>query len=280
VSTVLASGARGRARLKVRRWTDAVTAPLADAGDIVRFGGKVIWSAVRHPFGYWGEVRNQLFDALRLCWFPLIISSTAFGLGVVGIQAGNLLALLGVPERLGSLMVVGSVREFGPWIDAMIVAGVVGTAMTADLGARRTREEIDAMEVLGVDPIRTLVVPRVIAMVIITALMDMVSLACGVVGGYIGAVPFHGADSTSFFALFFANSTTTDIWATVAKTALFGLIIGVVCSYKGYRAAGGPVGVGRAVNQGVVIAFASTWIFNAVFTAVLLGLNPDMQAFK
>ncbi|GAB3385635.1 MlaE family ABC transporter permease [Amycolatopsis echigonensis] len=265
---------------RARRAADLVAAPLADAGEIVRFGGQVIWSAVRHPVGYWGEVRAQVFDALRLCWFPLIISSTAFGLGVVGIQAGNLLALLGVPERLGSLMVVGSVREFGPWIDAMIVAGVVGTAMTADLGARRTREEIDAMEVLGVDPIRTLIVPRVVAMVIVTALMDMVSLACGVVGGYIGAVPFHGADATSFFSLFFANSTTTDIWATVAKTALFGLIIGIVCSFKGYRAAGGPVGVGRAVNQGVVIAFASTWIFNAVFTAILLGLNPDMQAFK
>ncbi|WP_231644891.1 MULTISPECIES: MlaE family ABC transporter permease [Sciscionella] len=271
----------GRRRaLRIRKALDAVAAPLADAGDIVRFGAKVLWSAARHPVGYWGEVRNQLFDALKLCWFPLFLSSTAFGLGVVGIQAGNLLALLGVPERLGSLMVVGSVREFGPWIDAMIVAGVVGTALTADLGARRTREEIDAMEVLGVDAIRTLVVPRVVAMVIVTALMDLLSLACGVIGGYVGAVPLHGADAASFFSLFFANSTTTDIWATVAKTALFGLIIGVVCSYKGYRAAGGPVGVGRAVNQGVVIAFASTWIFNAVFTAILLGLNPGMQAFK
>ena len=136
------------------------------------------------------------------------------------------------------------------------------------------------MEVLGVDPIRTLIVPRVVAMAIVTGLMDMLSLACGTIGGYIGAVPLHGADPANFFALFFANSTTTDVWATVAKTALFGLIIGIVCSYKGFRAAGGPVGVGRAVNQSVVIAFATTWIFNAVFTAILLGLNPDMQAFK
>lgn len=279
-SAEAASGTNGRVRGAVGRWSEVAAIPFSDAGEIVRFGAKVLWSAMRHPVGYWGEVRNQLFEAVRLCWFPLVISSTAFGLGVVGIQAGNLLALLGVPERLGSLMVVGCVREFGPWIDGMIVAGVVGTAMTADLGARRTREEIDAMEVLGVDPLRTLVIPRVVAMIIVTALMNMLSLACGVIGGYIGSVSMHGADAAAFFQLFFANSTTTDIWATVAKTAFFGLIIGVVCSYKGFRASGGPVGVGRAVNQAVVIAFASVWIFNAVFTAVLLGLNPDMQAFK
>lgn len=136
------------------------------------------------------------------------------------------------------------------------------------------------MEVLGIDPVRTLIVPRVIAMIIVTALMDAVALICGTLGGYIGAVHFQGADPTAFFALFFANATTTDVWATVAKTALFGLIIGVVSAYKGFHAGGGPVGVGRAVNQGVVIAFASCWIFNAVFTAILLGLNPDMQAFK
>lgn len=277
--TTTPRSARG-ARVTRTPWVETAQKPLAEAGEIVRFGIAVIWSAIRHPYGYWSDVRDQTYDALKLCWFPLIISSTVFGLGVVGIQAGSLLNLLGVPERLGSLMVVGSVREFGPWIDAMIVAGVVGTAITADLGARRTREEIDAMEVLGVDPLRALVVPRVIAMVIVTALMDMLSLACGTLGGYLGAVPFHGANSSAFFAQFFANATTTDMWATIVKTALFGLIVGVVCSYKGYRAGGGPVGVGRAVNQGVVIAFSSIWIFNAVFTATLLGLNPAMQVFK
>jgi phospholipid/cholesterol/gamma-HCH transport system permease protein len=108
----------------------------------------------------------------------------------------------------------------------------------------------------------------------------MVSLGFGTVGGYLGAVPIHGADTAAFLNLFFANATPTEVIGTVLKTTCFGLLIGVICAYKGYHAAGGAVGVGRAVNQGVVIAFASIWIFNAVFTTILLGLNPHLQVFK
>lgn len=267
-------------RQRASRWLGAVAVPVVEAGAMATFGVKTVWSAVRHPIGYWGEVRDQIFLTLKLCWFPLIVSTTVFGLGAAGIQAGHLTTLLGVPERLGGLAVLGSIREFAPWINAMVIAGVMGTAITADLGARRVREEIDAMQVLGVDPIRTLIVPRVVAMTIVTGLFNLVALVFGVIGIYIGAVPIRGASAAGFYSQFFANATTTDVWASVIKTALFGLIVGLVCSYKGYAAGGGPIGVGRAVNQAVVIAFAAIWIFNAVFTTILLGLNPDMMVFK
>jgi phospholipid/cholesterol/gamma-HCH transport system permease protein len=84
----------------------------------------------------------------------------------------------------------------------------------------------------------------------------------------------------AFFNSFFANATTIDMWGSVLKTSIFGLFIGVICCYKGLHVEGGPIGVGRAVNQAVVIAFAAIWIFNAVFTATLLGLNPNMIVFK
>jgi phospholipid/cholesterol/gamma-HCH transport system permease protein len=124
------------------------------------------------------------------------------------------------------------------------------------------------------------VLPRVLALTIMTGLLDLVALAFGVVGGYIAAVPILDANSANFFNSFFANATTIDIWASVLKTALFGMLVGIVCCYKGLRVEGGPIGVGRAVNQAVVIAFAAIWIFNAVFTAIMLGLNPDMQVYK
>ncbi|UUV28629.1 ABC transporter permease [Amycolatopsis roodepoortensis] len=274
---------KGRERRKASRRSglgSAVARPLEQAGEMVQLMGKVLYSAIRHPVGYWGEVREQMFQTLKLCWLPMIISTTAFGLGAPGLQGGNIFSLFGIPERLGSFFIMASVREFAPWINAMVVAGVMGTAITADLGARRIREEIDAMEVLGVDPVRTLIVPRVIAMTLITGLMDLVALAFGVVGGYIAAVPILKANSSAFFGSFFDNATTTDIWASVLKTTIFGLIIGVVCCYKGLHTGGGPIGVGRAVNQAVVIAFAAIWIFNAVFTATMLGLNPEMQVYK
>lgn len=136
------------------------------------------------------------------------------------------------------------------------------------------------MEVLGVDPIRTIVLPRVIALFIMTGLLDLVAIMFGLLGGYIAAVPILGANPAAFADSLFANLSATDVWGSVVKTALFGLIIGVVCCYKGLKASGGPIGVGSAVNQAVVIAFAAIWIFNMVFTTILLGLNPDIQVYK
>jgi phospholipid/cholesterol/gamma-HCH transport system permease protein len=257
-----------------------LTTVLVPAGEMVVLLGKVVWSAVRHPRGYWGDVRDQMFDVLRRCWVPMIVSTVAFGFGAPGLQGGNIYNLFGIPERLGSFFIMASVREFAPWINAMVVAGVVGAAMTADLGARRIREEIDALEVLGVDPVRSLIVPRVVAVTLMTGMLDLVALIFGCLGGYIAAVPILGASSGAFLSSFFANATVTDLWGSVLKTTIFGLIIGVVCCYKGLTAQGGPIGVGRAVNQAVVISFAGIFVVNSLFTAVLLGLNPNMQVYK
>jgi phospholipid/cholesterol/gamma-HCH transport system permease protein len=240
---------------------------------------EVIKSAVTKPKGYWGDVREQMFDNLKLCWLPMIVATFAFGFGAPGLQGGDTFLLLGMPERLGSFFLMASVREFAPWINSMVVAGVMGTAIAADLGARRIREEFDAMEVLAVDPVRAIILPRIIAVTIMTGLMDIVALAFGVFGGWAAAMEY-GANQSAYFGSFWANATTTDMAWSVIKTALFGLIIGVVCCYKGYRAGGGPIGVGRVVNQAVVIAFAAIWFVNFAITTLMLGLNPDMQIYR
>jgi phospholipid/cholesterol/gamma-HCH transport system permease protein len=257
-----------------------VQAVLVPAGEMGLLLATVVWSAVRHPVGYWGAVRDQMFDVLKLCWVPMAVSTICFGFAAPGLQGGNIYHLFGIPERLGSFFIMASIREFAPWINAMIVAGVVGAAMTADLGARRIREEIDALEVLGVDPIRDLIVPRVIAVTIMTGLLDLVALTFGIMGGYVAAIFVQGASPGAFIASFFANATVTDLWGSVVKTTIFGLIIAVVCCYKGLTVAGGPIGVGRAVNQAVVISFAAIFIVNSLFTSILLGLNPEMQIYK
>lgn len=257
----------------------AVKAPLQQAGEMLMLLARVLRSAILHPRGYWGDVRDQMFETLKLCWIPMAFACTAFGFGAPGLQGGNIYNLFGIPERLGSFFVMASVREFAPWINAMVVAGVVGTAITADLGARRIREEIDAMEVLGMDPIRALILPRIIAVTIMTGLLDVIALLFGVLGGYLASIEFH-ATTPAFTQNFFANATTVDIWASVLKTTLFGLIIGTVSCYKGFKASGGPAGVGRAVNQGVVISFAAIWIINFIFTTILLGLAPGIQVTR
>lgn len=251
-----------------------------EVGETVWLLGTVAKEALVRPWGYWADVRDQMVSILKLCWLPMIVSCTAFGLGAPGIQSLNIFSLFGVPERLGSFFIMASLREFAPWIDAMVVAGVVGTAITADLGARRIREEIDALQVLGVDPIRSLVLPRVVSLCVMTGLLNLVALTFGVLGGFIAAVPIGGATPSAFVDNFFANATPLELAASMVKTSLFGIIIGVVCCHKGFTAQGGPAGVGRAVNRAVVVSFAGIWIFNYVFTMILLGLNPGLQVFK
>ncbi|MBV9313162.1 MAG: ABC transporter permease [Pseudonocardia sp.] len=253
--------------------------PLRQAGEMLALMLEVFTSAITKPTGYWGDVREQMFETLKLCWLPAMVSCTSFGFSAPGLQAGNIFLLFGIPERLGSFFLMASVREFAPWINAMVIAGVMGTAITADLGARRIREEFDAMEVLGVDPVRTIILPRVIALTIMTGLMNIVALTFGVIGGWWASV-YYSANTAAYFGNFWANATTTDMWCSVLKTSIFGLIIGVVCCYKGYRAEGGPIGVGRAVNQAVVIAFAGIWVFNVVFTTLMLGLAPEIAVYR
>ena len=111
--------------------------------------GKTLVSAVRPPFPYGTEFVQQFLFMLRLCWLPLMITTIAFGYGAPGLQAGNFLILFGAIDRLGGFFVLASIREFAPIASAIILAGVGGTAITADLGARKIREELDALQVLG-----------------------------------------------------------------------------------------------------------------------------------
>jgi phospholipid/cholesterol/gamma-HCH transport system permease protein len=268
------------APVRRRKSNGPLLTAFAETGEMMSLARVVVVSAVAEPRGYWGDVRDQMHSILKLCLIPLTVSCIAFGLGAPGLQGGNLYSLFGIPERLGSFFIMASIREFAPWIDAMIVAGVVGTAITADLGARRIREEIDALEVLGIDPIRALVIPRVIAVTLMTGLLVIYALCCGVVGGYIAAVPILEATPGAFFANFFSNASTQDLLGSVMKTTIFGFFIGIICCYKGLNAKGGSIGVGRAVNQAVVISFAVIWIFNYVFTSTMLGLYPGIQVAR
>src|ERR671938_586363 len=167
-------------------------------GDMVILTGKTVVSAIRPPYPYGGEFMSQFLFALKLCWFPLLISTIAFGYGAPGVQAANFLTLFGALDRLGGFFVLASIREFAPWVDAMIVAGVAGTAITADLGARKIREELDALQVLGVDPVKNLVVPRFLALMLITGLLDIYALIFGISGG-VGAELLHNQPLGGFF---------------------------------------------------------------------------------
>src|SRR5881394_4531771 len=248
-------------------------------GNMMILTGKTITATVRPPYPYGGEFISQFIFALQLCWFPMLISTVAFGFGAPGLQAANFLTLFGALDRLGGFFILASVREFAPFVTAVVVAGVAGTAITADLGARKIREELDALQVLGVDPIKNLVVPRFLALVVITGLLDIFAIVFGLTAG-ITAELLYKQPLGGFFATLFSNASITDLAASVLMCSMFGAIIAVVCCYKGMTASGGPAGVGRAVNQAVVIAFMGVFAFLYLFTTVLLASNPELQSIR
>ncbi len=267
----------------VRSVAERVSVParhvLEEFGDMMILTGRTIWSALRPPYPYGGELVSQFLFTLQLVWLPLLISTVAICYGAPGLQAADFLNLIGALDRLGGFFVLAAIREIGPFITAIVVAGVAGTAITADLGARKVREELDALQVLGVDPVKNLVVPRFLALMIVTGLFDIYAVLFGLFGGLLAEL-VNGGTLGPFWNTLFENSSVTDLWGSVLKTTVFGAIIAIVCCYKGMTASGGAEGVGRAVNEAVVIAFLGIGAFNYVFTQTLLATHPQILVIK
>jgi phospholipid/cholesterol/gamma-HCH transport system permease protein len=252
---------------------------LEEIGDMMILTGKTVSAVVMPPYPYGGEFVWQFLFALRVCWLPLLLSTFAISYCAPGLQAANFLTVLGSLDRLGGFFVLIVVREIGPLITATMLAGAAGTAITADLGARKIREELDALQVLGVDPVKNLVVPRFLALMLVTGLFNIYAILFGLFGGILAAI-VHGQPLGPFWATFFNNTSTTDLWGSTLKTAVFGAIIAIICCYKGMTASGGAEGVGRAVNQAVVGSFIAFGSFNYVFTQVLLATHPNIITIK
>jgi phospholipid/cholesterol/gamma-HCH transport system permease protein len=252
---------------------------LEEVGDMMVLTGRTISSALRPPYPYGGEFVWQFLFILRVCWLPLLVSTFALSYGAPGLQAANFLSLFGGLDRLGGFFVLAVVREIGPIITGIVLAGAAGTAITADLGARKIREELDALQVLGVDPVKNLVVPRFLALMLATGLFNIYAVLFGLFGGLLAAVVNH-QPLGPFWVTFFANTSTTDLWGSTLKTTVFGAIIAIVCCYKGMTASGGAEGVGRAVNQAIVVSFLVFGAFNYAFTQMLLATHPNILVIR
>jgi phospholipid/cholesterol/gamma-HCH transport system permease protein len=253
-----------------------VPAFVAEIGGMVWLAIAALVRMLSPPFDYGPELLSQLRFAFKVCWFPLILSSFALSFGPAGIQASDFLGLFGALDRLGAAYELIVVREFAPFITAIVIAGVAGTAICADLGARQVRQETDALEVMGVEPVKALVVPRLIAITVTAVLFDIFSLLAGMTGAIVVVLENH-APLGPFFASFFANATALELGASILKAGVYGAVIAIVCCYKGMTASGGPEGVGRSVNQAVVIAFLLIGAIDYTFTQLLLATHPILS---
>jgi phospholipid/cholesterol/gamma-HCH transport system permease protein len=249
---------------------------LVSIGQLGQLLMKVTWSAIRHPVGYWGDVIDEMFSMLKYAWMPSLVAIGGFVL-VMSNYAYDLVTFVGAQSRVSTYLVMAIAREIAPFCTGMAVAGVLGTAMTADLGARKVREELDALEVLGIDVVRSIVLPRVISITFLALGLVIVGLLIGLGSGLVAASVLNNTSVGTFMANFLAIMTTAELVGVTIKTLITGLFIGIVCAQKGLATSGGPEGVGRAVNQSVVICFIAVFIINFCVNAVTLGLSPEMM---
>jgi len=247
--------------------------PVGTAGRFFAFGLDVFIALFKRPF--------QLREFIQQAWFiasvtivPTALVAIPFG-AVIALQVGGLIKQFGAQSFVGSASVLAVVREAGPIATALLIAGAGGSAIAADLGARKIREELDAMMVLGIDPIQRLVVPRVLACMLVSVFLNGLVSVVGVAGGYVFNVLLQDGTPGSYLASFTALAQLPDVWQGLAKALVFGLIAAIVAAYMGMNAGGGPKGVGDAVNQSVVVTFMLLFVVNFVMSAIYFQLVPS-----
>jgi phospholipid/cholesterol/gamma-HCH transport system permease protein len=239
----------------------------------------LIVRGLRPPYSWMPEFVSQFRFTVKVCFFPLILSSFALAFGPMGVQGSGFFELFGSFDRMGSLYELVVVRLFAPLVVGVIVAGAAGTAICADLGARVVREETAALSVLGVDPVKSLVLPRVLALMLAAVLFNIFAVVSGLLAAIV-VLGQHHADLGPAFSTFFANATPLELAAATLKAGIYGFVIALVCCYKGINVSGGPEGVGRAVNQSVVVAFVAIGFIDYVFTQLLLATHPILSQVR
>ncbi|AHH21712.1 MULTISPECIES: MlaE family ABC transporter permease [Nocardia] len=249
-----------------------VESGFAQAGNIFALLISVARKSLRRPF-QWREFIEQSWFIASVSILPAALVAIPFG-AVVALQTGSLIKQLGAESFTGATSVLATVQQAAPVVTALIIAGAAGSAVAADLGSRTIREEIDAMEVLGIDPVQRLVVPRVLGMMLVALLLNGLVSVVGICGGYFFNVLLQGGTPGAYLASFSALAQLPDLWIGEFKALIFGLLAGVIAAYKGLNPKGGPKGVGDAVNQSVVITFLVLFFVNLLLTLVYLQVVP------
>lgn len=241
--------------------------------------GQVVSTAVRNPRGYWGDVRDDMHYVLKRTFVPSVFALMGYGL-LAATFAVAILLFLGAANRLGTVYLTFIIREISPLITGTIVAGAIGAATTSELGARKIREELDALRVLGQDPVRLLVLPRVISLIVITVAVNIMGILITVIEGLAVVSTLGDVSPNAFLASFLENITAPEIIGNLLKMSLAGLFIGIICASKGMTVRSGAEGVGRAVNQAVVISLLMVFIVDVLFNLILLATNPNVTVLR
>jgi len=250
---------------------EVLAVPLRAVGGFFELTAQVARAVVRPPFQR-REFVDQAWFIARISIIPTLLVAIPFTV-LVSFTLNILLREIGAADLSGAAAAFGTVTQIGPIVTVLIVAGAGATAICADLGARTIREEIDAMKVLGIDPVHRLVVPRVLASMFVAALLNGLVCVIGIGGGFVFSVFLQGANPGAFVNGITLLTHLPELVFAEIKAILFGLSAGLTACYLGLNVKGGPKSVGDAVNQTVVFSFMVLFVLNVVVTAVSLKFS-------
>ncbi|NUS44601.1 MAG: ABC transporter permease [Mycobacteriaceae bacterium] len=204
---------------------------------------------------------------------PTLLVAIPIGV-VVSIQVGSIADQVGATSFIGAANGLGIIRQGAPLVTSLMIAGAVGSAICADLGSRTIREEIDAMKVMGVDPIRRLVAPRLLAAMIVSVLLCGFVVFVGFVTGYMFNVFAQGGTPGSYLGTFASFAVSSDLVVALVKSLIFGLLAAIIACDNGLNAHGGPGGVANSVNSAVVSSAIMLFAVNVIITLIYNTLFP------
>jgi phospholipid/cholesterol/gamma-HCH transport system permease protein len=234
------------------------------------------WRSLANVFGHPRYVTDTLqqADLIGVGSLPIVVLTGFFTGAVLGLQSSNTLQRFGSLSLIGQLVSLSMVRELGPTLTGLMVAGRNASGMASELGSMKVTEQIDAMRALGTDPTKKLVTPRVVASVFMLFFLTIISDLVGLMGGAMVATVLLGLDSSQYWSTAWQSLSFEDVLMGVTKPVFFGYIISTVGCYYGLSAKGGTQGVGRATTQAVVAASVLILVVNFFITRFLMAWFP------
>lgn len=238
-----------------------------DLGGLARFAGGILRAAVTPP----PRIRAFATEAYKLGVLSIvIIGVSGFAVGMVlGLQGYNTLVRFGATNSLGAVVGLSLIRELGPVLTALLATGRAGSATTAEIGTMVATQQLDGLRMMSVDPMHYVVTPRALAMVAVMPLLSAIFIVAGLAGGYVVGVLVMGVDAGNYTGgLESAVEFTDDVLGAMLKALVFGALVGLIATQRGYTCQPTSAGVSRATTSTVVVASVSILVFDYVITAL------------
>jgi phospholipid/cholesterol/gamma-HCH transport system permease protein len=263
----------------IERFGAFIAAQIRKVGGFTEFSFATLHAVVFAipTWARWSRLGPQLYF-IGSRSVPVLALTGAFIGAILAIEGYDQFAEFGQEHRLGGVVNISIIKQIGPVLAAVMLAGRVGCSLTAELGSMRVTEQLDAMRVMAADPIRVLVAPRFVACVLMIPVLTVVSNVCGVAGGWLVTTHFYGVDQHQYWDFTAAFIDWFDIFNGMVKSFFFGAAIALIACSKGFTCGAGASGVGRATTEAFVTSFVAIVVINFLLAKLLNDIDSLRMA--